>query len=222
VVARALAKNPEDRYPSIAAMLRELDAPGGLGESVRFETPRSARPQPPPPRVDRGAQRAAMREKVEKAVGGAFDAVGNAIDQVSKAAPRVQGALGRAGNRASEAIGRIGQVAEARIQELQKAWAERQPRPAEPQPEPASAPRRRTVLGTAAAALVRLPVVLLTLGVKVVLLPIRILATSLAWILRNLLYLPVRIVKSVFGMTTYLVGAALFALAAIVVLELLR
>jgi hypothetical protein len=68
----------------------------------------------------------------------------------------------------------------------------------------------------------RLPLLLLLLSARVVLFPLQLIGKGLAWTLRNLLYLPVRILRSLFSMTTYLVGAALFALAAIVVLEMFR
>jgi tRNA A-37 threonylcarbamoyl transferase component Bud32 len=229
LLKRALAKSPDDRYPTLAAMLRDLDAPGSLGESVVFSRPSERILPPPLPRPrDRSADRAAAREKVERVVGKAFDAVGGALDQVGRAAPRVQAVVTRAGEQASRAVARLTRAAEARFEDLHQAWRERLVPP--PSPEslpgiPVSAPppaHRRGPAARLVVGLLRLPVLLLLFSARAVLFPLRMVAKCLAWTLRNLLFLPVRIVRSVFSMTTYLVGAALFALAAIVLLEMLR
>ena len=51
VVERCMAKLPEQRYASVADLLRDLDAPVGLGESVwlRGSAPSAARPNPAGP-----------------------------------------------------------------------------------------------------------------------------------------------------------------------------
>jgi hypothetical protein len=221
-----MAKRPEDRHSTLGAMLRELDAPGRLGDSVRFVPPAPASaPLPLASPKERPSDRAAMRERVERAVGNAFDAVGSALDHVGRAAPKVQAAVQKATERASAAVARISNAAEDRLGRLQQAWRDRPadvtpvspPTASAPGPAPRRGPVARLLLGLA-----RLPVLLLLLAVRVLVFPLRVVGKALAWTLRNLLFLPVRILRSVFSMTTYLVGAALAALVAIVVLELLR
>ncbi|MFO1078703.1 MAG: serine/threonine-protein kinase [Planctomycetota bacterium] len=51
VVRRCLAKDPEARFGSVEELLRALDAPVGLGESVVLRTPRPAPPVNPVPPV---------------------------------------------------------------------------------------------------------------------------------------------------------------------------
>ena len=49
VIARCLAKKPEDRFPSVADLLRALQAPVALGESMRWNGPAPRQVPAPPP-----------------------------------------------------------------------------------------------------------------------------------------------------------------------------